>query len=83
MYEIYCGMRGSVLGSKRMCIAYDARDKIHGVLALASDEADYEAPDYHKSVEEVYTKFAKHDFGQNAISSRYASHRSWTTQAAA
>ena len=47
-----------ILRGLRTQLSYKAVDKIYGVLALATDVAEYEAPDYHKSVEEAYTHFA-------------------------
>ena len=47
-----------ILRGLRTQLSYKAVDKIYGVLALAVDVGEYEAPDYNKTVEQVYTAFA-------------------------
>ena len=47
-----------ILRGLRTQLSYKAVDKFYGVLALAIDVAEYEVPDYNKTVEQVYTAFA-------------------------
>ncbi len=48
-----------LLVSLRSLKATDPRDKIYDLQSLARNRSTYSAPDYSKTNEEVYTKFAK------------------------